>query len=398
MTSRGERPLLPVSRDVALEPVGQDDGNRAVLFDVLRGIAVLSVMVLHTGTHGLSRSTSWYDTCLWPILSHGYLGVQLFFVISGYCIQGAVESARQHPQPLRTFLYRRARRIYPPYWWSLVLAIILAWGTISIMGKSWWSVFPLTMRDWLLNLILLQGPFGAPDATLVYWSLTIEVQFYVLMAIGLILGRWSAGWILGLSVAYLAWIIHPSVGISGTGLSYWPEFACGIAAYHAIHHGTFGRWIAGGLWLLTGLSAVAGLTHGQALINVDGELTTPLKQFFCLGCGGFLWATYRTSTALNRWPICRCVAAVGVMSYSLYLTHVPIGGRIFNLAGRFMDLDGPGWIGVAIVSLMAQFAFGVLFYRFCEAPWLNRREARVVLDADDSASHPQTVLRTKAVG
>lgn len=349
----------------------QDETGRAILLDVLRGIAVLAVIALHSGSHGVGHSTDWYDTYVWPWLSHGYLGVQLFFVISGYCIQGAVESARRNPRPLQIFALRRIRRIYPPYWWSLIVTIALACGTIALLGKPWWSIFPLTTAEWLLNILLMQGPFGVPDAALVYWSLTIEVQFYVVMAIGLLFGRWSAAWLLGLSIAYLAWIVRPAIGISGTVLAYWPEFACGIGAYYAIHHGKYGKGVALGLWLLTTLSALAGLSHGVPVISADGEFSTPFKQFFCLFCGGLLWVVHNRSAGIHRWAVFRRLAQIGVISYSLYLTHVPVGSRIFNFAGRIVDLQGPLWIPVMILSLVVQFAAGYVFYRYCEAPWLN---------------------------
>lgn len=374
----------------------RDDAGRAILLDVLRGLAVLAVILLHTGSHGVGQPTLWYDAYVWPVLSHGYLGVQLFFVISGYCIQGAVESARRSASPLQIFLRRRARRIYPPYWWSLVVSIILAGGTIVLMGKSWWSVFPLTAQDWLLNVLLIQGPFGAPDAGLVYWSLTIEVQFYAVMAVCLLIGRWSAAWLLGISATYVAWILHPSVPISGTVLAYWPEFACGIAAYFALHHGTFGRRVAGGLWLLTTLAALGGLSHGPSVLTTDGELSTPYKQLFCLLCGGLLWSLYGASTGLHRWTVCRGLAHVGVISYSLYLIHVPIGSRVFNFAGRVVDLHSSLWVPVAFLSLIAQFVAGYLFYRWCEAPWLNTRRPDSAAQASRMTSSTPSALQPEA--
>lgn len=347
--------------------------DRAQILDVLRGLAVIAVILLHSGGSGSNRGLSWYDDFVWPVLSHGYLGVQLFFVISGYCIQGAVESARRARSPWRTFFKRRVRRIYPPYWWSLIVSILLAIGTIAFMGKTWGSIFPLSIRDWLLNVLLMQGPFHAPDVGEVYWSLTIEVQFYILMSIGLLVGRWSAAWLMGLSGLYLAWRIQPSVLISGTALAYWPEFACGIASYYAVHHETRGKWFAGGVWGLTVLSAIVGLTQGPSVLAADGELTTPYKQLFCLACGLVLWCLVQcqgshTSRSGTNW-----LARIGVMSYSLYLIHVPIGTRFFNLSERLISMTGPAWIAVFLVSLSIQFLAGYLFYRWCEAPWLNRR-------------------------
>lgn len=372
--------------------------NRLEVLDVLRGIAVIAVMLLHSGGSGVGRSIAWYDDYLWPILRHGYLGVQLFFVISGYCIQGAIESARRHEHPVPVFLQRRVRRIYPPYWWSLLIVIVLAGGTIAVMGKTWASIFPLSRRDWLLNVILLQGPFHAPDAGMVYWTLTIEVQFYALMAIGLWLGRWSTVWLVALSSGYLTWTVFPSFDISGTGLAYWPEFACGIAAYHAVHHRQFGRSLAIGLWGLTALSAVVGMMHSPSVIASDGELRTPFKQCFCLMCGGIVWyLTQQRSIGGNHW-LWLYVSRIGVISYSLYLIHVPIGTRVANFTERlFHQLHGPSWLLLFLLSLSAQFVAGVVFFRWCEAPWLNRNsKRREIATSSKSASAPET-QQTEAI-
>ncbi len=393
--ARDERRQAVATR--ATDQTSTGAASRADILDVLRGMAVVAVMLLHCGILGVGRSTTWYDEWVWPVLQHGYLGVQLFFVISGYCIQGAVESALRSPTPLRSFVRRRVRRIYPPYWWSLIVSIALAAGTIVLMKKSWWSVFPLSARDWVLNALLLQGPFGVPDAGIVYWSLSIEVQFYMVMAVCLLLGRWSAAWFLALSAGYVAWVSHPSLPIAGTVLAYWPEFACGIAAYCAGHYGVVGRKVAAGLWLLTALSAGIGVMQGQAVLADSGELTTPYKQIFCLFCGIVLSQAIQHNRNGRPLPFTGGLAQLGLMSYSLYLTHVQIGTRVFNLADRLLDLNGPLWIPVCLLSLVIQFVAGAVFYRYCEVPWLNRREAAVVDQAPLATANLSAALPTEAV-
>lgn len=355
----------------------QPGDDRATLLDMLRGVAVLAVIILHSGTHALGRESWWFEDYLWPVLRHGYLGVQLFFVISGYCIQGAVESAQRQSQPLRTFAVRRFRRIYPPYWMSLLLVIALAMGTVVISRKSWSSVFPLTATDWLLNIVLLQGPFSAPDAALVYWSLSIEVQFYVLMGIALLCGRRASMWLIALSLFYLCWAIAPMIRISGTGLAYWPEFACGIAAYHAHHHGSKGRMTAAMLWSLTIAAALVRLSQNTPLLVSTGEFSTPYKQLFCVACSAVLLAGLSAPNSLFTLAPFRGLAAVGVISYSLYLTHEPLGSRVVNLGRRWIDLDNGGWMILSMLGLIVAFIGGYLFYLYCERPWLNRRSDRV---------------------
>ena len=158
----------------------------------MRGLAILAVMLLHFCERGRLSGDELVHRWVWPVLSHGYLGVQLFFVISGYCIAAAVYGMRGKDKPLRQFMIRRVRRIFPPYWWSIVLVVMLAVGTMLFAGRAWLDVFPLTTGDWVANALLLQGPLHSPDLNLVYWSLSIEIQFYVLMSFCLLSFRWAS--------------------------------------------------------------------------------------------------------------------------------------------------------------------------------------------------------------
>ncbi len=355
--------------------------DRSQLLDVLRGVAVLAVMLLHTGDHGVGGGTPWYDATVWQVIRHGYLGVQLFFVISGYCILGAVISAERKPQPWRTFVGRRLYRIFPPYWGSLLFAVLLGLGTVVLMKKTWISIFPLDLWDWLLNIILLQGPFGAPDATMVYWSLSIEVQFYAVMSICLWFPRLMAWWLTAVSAVYLGWVITPRIGISGTPLAYWPEFAVGIAAYMWLHPRRFDRRWPIVISLLTIGAIGVGLSQAETMVEAQGEFRTPFKQLFCVFCGLFLvvGSTWNVP-GLNSF-MGRLLAGVGTISYSLYLTHVPIGSRVMNLAGRVVDLNGPAWLAVAAASLLLQGVMGWLFFRYCESRWLNTTPGRPIQQA-----------------
>jgi peptidoglycan/LPS O-acetylase OafA/YrhL len=363
--------------------------DRLALLDCLRGVAVLAVIALHSGGHGLRSNDHFFSYAIWPVLRHGYLGVQLFFVISGYCIMAAAVSVQSDKTPLRTFISRRVRRIFPPFWCSLLFVIGLGLLTVIVAKKTWWSIFPLTELDWLWNILLLHGAIGAPDASMVYWSLSIEVQFYGLMAIAVVAGRWKAVWLLGLSGLYLWWAWQPWFPIGGTPLAYWPEFASGIAAYLAVNWRVWGRSLPAVLWGLSAAAIVVGWQTSPVVFAGDGEFTTPYKQLFCLLCGLGIWGGHCFKGSECQLVWLRPLAWIGTISYSLYLTHEPVATRVFNLAGRLFDLGGLRWVPVAVLASVAQLLVGWLFFRYCERPWLNRssRSAKRSVDLAD-LTHP----------
>ena len=369
--------------------------DRLALLDCLRGVAVLAVIALHSGGHGLRSNDHFFAYAIWPVLRHGYLGVQLFFVISGYCIMAAAVSVQSDKTPLRTFIRRRVRRIFPPFWCSLGLVIGLGLLTVIVAKKTWWSIFPLNALDWLWNILLLQGPFNAPDASMVYWSLSIEVQFYGLMAIAVVAGRWKAVWLLGLSGLYLSWVWQPWFRIGGTALAYWPEFASGIAAYLAVNWRVWGRSLPAVLWGLSAAAILVGWQTSPVVFAADGEFATPYKQLFCLLCGLGVWGGHCFEGSGRPFVCLRPLAWIGTISYSLYLTHEPVATRVFNLAGRLFDLGGLRWVPVAVLASIAQLLVGWLFFRYCERPWLNRssRAARRSVDM----ANPATPAVTKVI-
>lgn len=350
--------------------------NRSLALDLLRGVAVLAVIVLHTSHHAIGRGVPLFDDWLWPVIRHFYLGVQLFFVISGYCIMGAVQSAERDARPIMTYIRRRIRRIYPPYWFSLILLIVLGGMTVFIARKTWWDVFPLTGTDWLLNVVLLQQLFGAPDASLPYWSLSIEVQFYVLMAVCLLVPKRRSQWLVAVSGLNILGMWSVPHLIAGTALAHWAEFACGIAAYSFRHPQGFQRGLHWQLWGVTALAIFVGGCSNSRIYIDNGEFILPIKQAFCMLFGAVMLLMQRAETTARPAMMSRGLAWIGSISYSLYLTHMPVASRVFNLTGRFMALNGLRWCIVALVATFLQFAVGWLFYRFCEARWLNSASNR----------------------
>lgn len=147
------------------------------LLDGLRGLAALAVVLHHIG-----------------VADVGHLSVMVFFVISGYCITASAESCRRNGGGFRVFMYRRVKRIYPPY--LLAISYFAFTRAIRVMVNPG-NDFRRPVLDWVQNLTLTQWvsdlfhpvhwPTQNPKLFVAaFWSLNYEEQFYLVMGICLL--------------------------------------------------------------------------------------------------------------------------------------------------------------------------------------------------------------------
>ena len=339
------------------------------LLDPLRGLAIACVLASHFTAPGGTAST-FHDQVV-SFTRHGYVGVALFFVISGYCIAGAAARSMESVRPASRFLRHRFRRIFPPYWFSIFLAVALALGTVFIGGKSWASIFPLDLRGWLLNFVLLQGPFAAGDIQSVYWSLTIELQFYLVVGCFLLM-PFRTEWLVA-SLAVLTGILRPipSLQLTGTFVAHWGQFAAGMACFYWLFNARDSRLAAVVILLATSLSAmVAGFTNPRPF-EWTGSFSRPLIDALAVALSILLIAIHWADIKICRWRAVALMGWVGSISYSLYLTHSLVGVRVMNIGMRLTGLNGLWWPVFCVAALAVTLLAGVVFFRYCEKPWIN---------------------------
>jgi peptidoglycan/LPS O-acetylase OafA/YrhL len=139
-------------------------------FDVLRGVAVLVVMVFHLGHN-------WRSGMLEPYTTWGWWGVDLFFILSGFLITGILLETRDAPDYFRTFYVRRILRIWPLYFGLLTtMMVFLPRVAPALSAPSIATAYPrwaylLFIQNWYTHKVL--GPLS------VTWSLAVEEQFYI---------------------------------------------------------------------------------------------------------------------------------------------------------------------------------------------------------------------------
>jgi peptidoglycan/LPS O-acetylase OafA/YrhL len=334
-----------VSRSSAIVRPG-----RLLEIDSLRGVAALWVVVFHF-TFGVSYAWLKADPELaarvapFGFNTQGLLAVDLFFMISGFVIFMTLERSKS----VMDFTVSRFSRLYPAYWVCLLLTtmtIILAPLTVQT----------ITVPQIIAGATMVNAYIGFNPVESVYWSLGVEVAFYVIMA-----GVFKAGlmhrieWLGGLwlAISALTFTVFPELGAmlpwrvqTASILPYTPLFFAGILLYRTRTHG----WTAVRAALLA-----ACLLVRLATFQRPTELIGTALIFVTFLTAALGWP------ALLRWPL---LLFLGRISYPLYLIHESIGFRVQYWAVMTVGLNAMGGFLVALgAMLILAWAVSVLVER-----------------------------------
>ena len=145
---------------------------------ILRGFAAVFVLLYHATRHYQEQNLTFLN----GFFQHGYFGVDLFFVISGFVIPYTMFKSQYQYKDAGTFMLRRLARIEPPYWCSIALIFLTEYiSTFFRFYKD--KVIAFSWKDLFYHIFHLNDFLDKPWLRGIYWSLAIEVQFYLLMAI-----------------------------------------------------------------------------------------------------------------------------------------------------------------------------------------------------------------------
>ncbi|AGL17841.1 acyltransferase [Actinoplanes sp. N902-109] len=350
--------LTPQQRRTAPAAPPARPGRIAIL-DGLRLVAALLVVGYHFVAYDRGAVKPWGTTAghafpeLAGPLSYGWLGVELFFLISGFVIcMSAWDRTPGH------FLRSRVVRLLPAYWAAalLTVAVLTLWPLVRD---------PLGPSDLLVNLTMLQEPLGVRSADAVYWTLWVEARFYLLFAVLIWRGLtvrsatlFGGAWLVAAAFATQA---HLPLLDAIVMPAYAPYFVAGIALF-LIHR-------TGSHPFLWGLTAVAYLlAQHHILIQTQhvatGVLGRPLPAWpaFTLLTAMFasmaLVATGRLDRIRHRW-----LTVAGALTYPLYLLHEYIGwtliAALHPALGRYPTL-------ALVVTIVLAAAW--LMHRYVERP------------------------------
>jgi peptidoglycan/LPS O-acetylase OafA/YrhL len=337
--------------------------------DGLRAIAVLGVLFFHAVSgSGIGVEAG---------LSGGFVGVDVFFVISGYLITGLIlQELRKGQFHLVKFWERRIRRILPALAAVVITCVIAGWFLLlpDDFKKLGDSVFAQSLLASNIYFCLYTGYFAPPvDSTplLHTWSLAVEEQFYLLFPLLLIalkyVPRKAFGpVILVLCVLFFSLTVYcsyvaPELNFFMLPTRAW-ELLIGAWLASLTSRPETPRWLDESLaW--AGLAAIF-----YAMLTFDQHTRFPgvATLFPCGGTALIIWANSRAMTSAGKILSLRPIVFVGLVSYSLYLWHWPI-----LMFASYWSFSNPSALH-QMSLLFLSFIVAVLSWKFIETPFRKR--------------------------
>jgi exopolysaccharide production protein ExoZ len=331
----------------------------------LRGLAALTVLVSHTLQWPLPQMSQ-------GLLRSGRLGVEVFFVISGFIITKVGGDGAFDPL---TFLKRRAWRIVPLYWGATLMVAALALALPSLFRTT--SPTTLGLAESLFFI-----PSEAPKAPLlgVGWTLDYEVFFYLLFACLSAFASETRTFAVCTLMAGL--MLIGQVASHETALEYFytsPSllgFALGTVLAQAHRHGLLAQ--LGRLPAMVVIAVAAALTALFFVLPAADEAgRAPL--YFHLAMSAAAIAIVGGALALESARKLKPVASLhhlGDASYSIYLFHLFAVGACWALAHRLLPGSAGEYLAVSAATAAAALLAGLLAHHLFERPLLNLRKFR----------------------
>ncbi len=330
------------------------------VIDLLRFAAALGVVMYHM-TYGPlfpGRGGSVAPEFVQGFTRYGYLGVELFFMISGFVILWS--AAGRSPA---AFAASRIARLGPSLW----AGIAVTGAVLAVSGRD---LSVLSARTILANLVLVNGVLGLPYIDGVYWTLIPEIKFYLLVLLLIAfrqMGRadyWLAAWLAGLAVCYLPFgpewarsiVIFPYGSYFVSGSLFYLMWRDGVSVHRATCAG-----------IALALNILCVMQVGPTFMADD---RSPAALASTAGIVVLFHALF-AAIALHKakLPLSAGWFTLGSLTYPLYLLHNQIGKAVaVSAAGRV------GCAGATVLGILVPLLLAFLFAQTTEkkvCPWLR---------------------------
>lgn len=337
----------------------EDDGARLTplaynaRLDGLRCIAVIWVVLHNMGNRVLDESNAVFIRLLDVALGTGWMGVQLFFVLSGYLITRILLASRGTEGALRIFFLRRVLRIFPVYF--LLLALMIFVVPLSGIMPPGWAELAARQQTYLwtytINWVM---PFFDENCLPHLWSLGVEEQFYLFWPLLVLFLPITMLPRLFVALIVIATVVRSALFLGGDTWMmdagyYWTITridalaAGGLLAWFTTpgRNGIPRAWLAGmTVSAAVAMLAIIGITHefasSKAGISLLNQTIAGLLFFGVIGLVTMPGPANRVSSLLASRPM----ASIGRISYGIYLFHLPVIQAWTNLNPLPMDQSG----------------------------------------------------------
>lgn len=337
----------------------------------LRAVAVISVILYHANVPGFTG---------------GFVGVDIFFVISGFLISSIIlREMTVDSFSVIDFYERRIRRILPALLVVLFVATALAWLILLPDDFRQFSKSLIASILMIPNIAASLGTVGdyfAPSADTIpllhLWSLGLEEQFYLLFPIPFVffVRKFSS---------YICWVILITITSLSLALAFWAtlhragfgfywlpprawEFllGIGIAYYEKNYKHRLQIWseflaFIGSLFIVLAVSTSKGATIGSSL---------PYQSLACFGSAAIIASGRNRQTLIYKILAFKPVVGIGLISYSLYLWHWPLLS-LFSYWEAGLKINEEKY--VVCVLLIFSLILSILTWKYVEQPFCNKQ-------------------------
>jgi peptidoglycan/LPS O-acetylase OafA/YrhL len=305
--------------------------------DFLRAIAAIAVVIFHLANGYLHAGNPIYD-----VFKEGHLGVEIFFVITGFLVPYTLYRKNYQIKSFFNYMLDRVLRLHPAYLAAVAICILQEYIG-SLMGHSFW----VQWQDVFWHLFYLPPYVGRPWLLILFWTLAIQFQFYILFAalyqlflhqnkvvrIATLLGFMAINFFLD-DLKYNNYLPY-----------YMVVFIPGILIFQRTQ-GLLKDWE---YWLLLLI---------DCYILYDQRFEEPLRPAAVLFASVFI-QFINVEHPIWKW--------LGGISYGLYLIHLPIGWSFMALCQKYTQ-DETMLSGALIIAVALSIGVAYLFTRFIEMP------------------------------
>jgi peptidoglycan/LPS O-acetylase OafA/YrhL len=358
--------------------------SRLYLLDGLRLMAALMVTAYHFVAYDKHPGSWWPNRTrdIFPtvhqVATFGWLGVEVFFLISGFVICMSCWG-----RTLRDFIVSRIVRLYPAYWFCVLVtsSVLILPGAVGTSGMSLHRV--------LTNFTMIAKPLGVGYVDGVYWTLWAEIRFYLLFAIVAAVGLTYHRTVVFCSVWMFASVLTPSMDLNFMWLifqpSYSPFFIGGMVLFLIFKFGPTPAscLLLAASWLLAQHQLVSLVNDAEG--SVGHELSWNVSLAIVTAFYAVLLAVALRKLDFLNWRWC---TPLGALTYPLYLLHEEIG---WNVIARTNQLVPPYMLLATLMAALLVASW--LIHRWVERPLQRRMRRWLTTTAPSPDSRPSDLLK-----